>query len=37
MAGKTLLEFPELPLELRSAGFCDKEFRRHVIEHGSPI
>jgi len=37
VAGKTLLEFPELPLELRSPGYCDEDFRTHVVEHGSPI
>jgi hypothetical protein len=37
VAGKTLLEFPELPLELRSAGYCDEDFRVDVVEHGLPI
>ena len=37
VAGKTLLEFPELPLELRSPGFCEQGFRTHIIKYGSVI
>jgi predicted nucleotidyltransferase len=37
VAGKALLEFPELPLELRSPGFCEQGFLRHIIKYGSVI
>jgi predicted nucleotidyltransferase len=37
VAGKALLEFPELPLSLRAPGFCEQGFLAHIIKDGTTI
>jgi predicted nucleotidyltransferase len=37
VAGRTLLAFPDLRLDLRSAGFCEEHFREEIEESGLAI
>jgi hypothetical protein len=37
VTGKTLLAFPELPLDLRPSGFCEDQFRKEIEESGALI
>jgi predicted nucleotidyltransferase len=37
VTGKTLLAFPELPLDLRPSGFCEDQFRKEIEESGAVI
>ena len=37
VAGRTLLAFPDLRLDLRPAGFCEEHFREEIEESGLAI
>jgi predicted nucleotidyltransferase len=37
VAGRTLLAFPDLRLDLRPAGFCEEHFRQEIKESGLAI
>jgi predicted nucleotidyltransferase len=37
VTGKTLLAFPELPLDLRPSGYCEDQFRKEIERSGVAV